>query len=220
MSRGWSRTPPHLHNFPPRRNPCPNLGCSSCIPSSIGEYPGKKWDEEGGSPYPPPRALVVGGGAPDLPLFRSRPAKGRVLGAQPLGYIPHRPLPPYPTRPPPLTLRGRGLRGYPPYTPQKSWGQGGSRYPKGPFPAQVLAALGISNAIFHIFAVALQGELDSGLVAVLLSPSPVEPSGMILELSLLHLYFACGVAGDADLSHIWEEVAHVKGWTEGLTTLN
>ena len=41
-----------------------------------------------------------------------------------------------------------------------------------------------------------------------------------MALSLIHLGFACGVVGDADLPIIWEELAHIKGRTEGLTILN
>ena len=38
-------------------------------------------------------------------------------------------------------------------------------------------------------------------------------------LLLLHLRFACGVAGDTDLPLIWEEEYRAKGRTKNLTTL-
>ena len=46
------------------------------------------------------------------------------------------------------------------------------------------------------------------------------PVGRFTTLSLLNLRFACGVAGDGDMSPIWEVVARGKGRTEGLATLN
>ena len=52
------------------------------------------------------------------------------------------------------------------------------------------------------------------------SPSLAVTSGRVAALSLLHLRFAWGVIGDADLPTVWEEVVLVKGLTEGPTTLN
>ena len=40
------------------------------------------------------------------------------------------------------------------------------------------------------------------------------------RLSVLHLRFACGVAGDNDLPPLWEAVALGRGKTEGLANLN
>ena len=42
---------------------------------------------------------------------------------------------------------------------------------------------------------------------------------MVAAISLLHLCFACGVVGHADLHPLWEELARVKGRMEGLATL-
>ena len=90
----------------------------------------------------------------------------------------------------------------------------------GSLPEQVLAALGISNATVHTLVAALEGVVSLGVGAALPSPSPAAPSGKVPLLSLLHLCFTCGVVGDADLPPIWEEVARVKGCTEGLYNLN
>ena len=74
-----------------------------------------------------------------------------------------------------------------------------------------LAALGISNTTIHSFAAALQGVVESGVVAALTLPSPIAPSGRVVELSLIHIRFEYRVAGDTDLHNIWEEVDRVKG---------
>ena len=95
-----------------------------------------------------------------------------------------------------------------------------SGYPKVPLPAPGLVKLGISDAAFHALSAALQGGVEVGVGVALHSPSTTTPSGRVAPLSLIHPHFACGVAGDADLTPIWEEVAHVKGCTEGLSTLN
>ena len=55
---------------------------------------------------------------------------------------------------------------------------------------------------------------------ILPSPSTAAPLGRVEALSLLHLRFAYGVEGDADLPSIWEELARVKGHMKGLATLN
>ena len=82
-----------------------------------------------------------------------------------------------------------------------------------------MAALGISDAADHAFAAALQGVVAAVLGAALPFTSPATPSGRVEVLLLLHLRSACGVAGDADLPTIWEELARVKGRMEGPTTL-
>ena len=51
-------------------------------------------------------------------------------------------------------------------------------------------------------------------------PSTTVPSGRVVALLIIHLHFACGVEWGAELPPIWEEVARMKGRTEGLTTLN
>ena len=49
---------------------------------------------------------------------------------------------------------------------------------------------------------------------------PSVTSRSVTILLLLHLCFACGVAGDRYLPTIWEAVVWRKVSTEGLTTLN
>ena len=90
----------------------------------------------------------------------------------------------------------------------------------GPLPAQVLAALGIYNATIHTFTYALQEVVAVGRGAALPSPSTAAPSGRVTALLLLHIRFACRLEGDADLTPIWEEMACVKGHTEGIYILN
>ena len=41
----------------------------------------------------------------------------------------------------------------------------------------------------------------------------------VARLSLLHLRFACGVAGDSELPPIWDAIVQGRGNTEGLATL-
>ena len=83
-----------------------------------------------------------------------------------------------------------------------------------------LAALGLPDATLQAFTAALQGVVTAGVVSALLSPSPAAPGGKMARLSLLHLRFAYGVAGDSDLPPLWEVVALGRGKTEGLATLN
>ena len=90
----------------------------------------------------------------------------------------------------------------------------------GPPPVLGIATLGISGATFHAFAAALQGVVAVGVKSVLPSPSPTASAGRVSSLLLLHLRFACGVTGNTDLPHIWDEVAQLKGSTEGLATLS
>ena len=42
----------------------------------------------------------------------------------------------------------------------------------------------------------------------------------VARLFLLHLRFACGVAGDSELPPIWYAIVQGRGKTEGLTTMN
>ena len=83
-----------------------------------------------------------------------------------------------------------------------------------------IAALGLSDATLQAFAAAMQSVVTAGVVAALPSPSPAAPGSKVARLSLLHLRFACGVAGDDDLPPLWEAVALGRGKTEGLATLN
>ena len=62
--------------------------------------------------------------------------------------------------------------------------------------------------------------VTAGVVSALPFPSPFAPGGKVARLSLLHLRLMCGVAGDSDLTPIWEAVAQVRGKTERLETLN
>ena len=62
--------------------------------------------------------------------------------------------------------------------------------------------------------------VTAGIVSALSSPSPAALGRKVARLSLLHLRFACGLAGDSDPPPIWEAVAQGRGKTEGLTTLN
>ena len=70
-----------------------------------------------------------------------------------------------------------------------------------------LAALDLSDANLQAFTAALQGVVTAGVVSDLPSPLPAAPGGKVACLSLLHLPFACGMAGDSDLPPIWEAVA-------------
>ena len=83
-----------------------------------------------------------------------------------------------------------------------------------------LAALGLSDATLQALAAAMQSVVMAGVVSALPSPSPAALGAKVSRLSLLHLRFACGVAGDDDLPPLWEAVALEWGKTEGLATLN
>ena len=100
----------------------------------------------------------------------------------------------------------------PPQPPQGAAGGGGA--PTG------LAAFGLSDATLQAFAAAMQGMVVAGVVSALLSLLPTAPGGKVARLSLLHLHFVCGVAGDSDLPPLWEAVVLGRGKTEGLATLN
>ena len=89
-----------------------------------------------------------------------------------------------------------------------------------PPPATGLAALGIFDAAIHAFVVSLQGLVAAGLQATFPSLYLSVPMGKVTPLSLLHLYFVCGVKGYGDLPTIWEAVAIEKVRMEGLATLN
>ena len=116
--------------------------------------------------------------------------------------------------------------GYPPYPPPQGIGQGGwvtqggSGYHTVPLLSPGLAVLGISEVAVDAFTSAMQRVVALVAGADLPSPSPVANSGSFAVLLLLHPRFAWGVAGDVDLTPIWEEVYQVKGITEGLATLN
>ena len=100
----------------------------------------------------------------------------------------------------------------PPQPPQGAAGGGGA--PTG------LAVLGLSDATLQAFVAAMQSVVTAGVVSALPSPSPDALGGKVARLSLLHLRFACGVAGDDDLPPLWEAVALGWGKMEGLATLN
>ena len=154
---------------------------------------------------PPPHAGVRPGGkgAPDPTPVGRVPVHGRVLGEQTWSHT-H----PYPPRPPPPPPIVRGSGGYPTYSPPQVLGKGGwvtqkvIGYPTELLPSLVLASLGISAATVHSFVSAMQVVVLEGVVASLTSPSPAAPAGRVVALLLLHLRFACGVAGDEYLSPI------------------
>ena len=129
----------------------------------------------------------------------------------------------HPPTPPPLQV-WMGEGGYHPYPPTPylghgGWGaQGGGGYPRGPLQLPGMGALGFFDVAVHIFAAALQGVVTSGMEAP--PPPPAAPEGRVTALSILHLRFACGVAGDGEMSPIWEAVTRGKGRTESLATLN
>ena len=62
-----------------------------------------------------------------------------------------------------------------------------------------LAALSLLDATLQAFAAALQGVVTAGVVSALPSPLSGAPGGNVARHSLLHLRFACGVAGHSDL---------------------
>ena len=100
------------------------------------------------------------------------------------------------------------------------WGaQGGGWYPSGPPPLVGLGSQGLSDATIYAFTAALQGVVAEGVTAALPSHYLAAPAGMDATLLLLHLRFTCRVAGDGDLSPIWEAVARGKINMEGLETL-
>ena len=80
--------------------------------------------------------------------------------------------------------------------------------------------MSLSNADVHAFTSALKGVVMEGVEAALPSSSSAAPVGRVMKLLLLHLRFACGVAGDRDIPTIWEAVDRRKASTEGLATLN
>ena len=77
------------------------------------------------------------------------------------------------------------------------------------------AVIGLSDATLQAFVAALQV-----VVSAVPSPLPAAPGVKVACLSLFHLRFACGVAGDSDLPPFWETVALGQGNIEGLATLN
>ena len=87
-------------------------------------------------------------------------------------------------------------------------------------PATGLADLGLSDSAIHIFVAALQKVLTEVLGTALPSLSMAAQTGKVATLSLLHLHFICGVAGDWYLPPIREVLARGIGRMEGLDTLN
>ena len=83
-----------------------------------------------------------------------------------------------------------------------------------------LAALGLSDATLQEIMAALQGVVTAGVVSTLPSTYPSAPGVKVTCFSLLHIQFACEVAGDSDLPPIWEMVAQGRGKTNRLATLN
>ena len=138
------------------------------------------------------------------------PPQGVGLGADPWG----RPLPqwqgqqPAPSPPSQWQLASQP----PPQPPQGAVGGGGA--------AIGLDALGLSDATLQAFTAAMQGVVTAGVVSALPSPSPAAPGGKVARLSLLHLRFACRVAGDDGIPPLLEAVALGQGKTEGLAILN
>ena len=101
------------------------------------------------------------------------------------------------------------------------WGvQGSGGYSSGPPPATWTGIMSLSDADIHDFTSALQGVVMEWVEAALPSSSLAAPVGRVVTLLILHLRFACGVAGDGDMPPIWEAVDRRKCSTEGLATLN
>ena len=138
---------------------------------------------------------------------------------------PH-PRPPRPPPPPPQTPGGMRPVEHQPYYSNKGiipggWGlQCGGRNPTEPPPEMGLAAPGLPNASIHTSTADLQEVTEMGAGAALPSPSPAAPTTKVATLSLLHLFFVCGVTGDGGLPPIWEAVARGRGSMEGLENLN
>ena len=74
-----------------------------------------------------------------------------------------------------------------------------------------MANLCLPDATLQAFTAALQGVVTTGVLLALLSPAPSAPVGKVDLLSLIHLQFTCGVAGDRNLPPIWVSVAQGKG---------
>ena len=102
----------------------------------------------------------------------------------------------------------------PPRRPTTTGSRGRGRGTDGP------RCFGLLDATLQAFAAALQGVVTSGIVSALPSPLPSAPGGKVACISLLHLSFACGVAGDSELPPIWDAVALGRGKAEELAMLN
>ena len=76
------------------------------------------------------------------------------------------------------------------------------------------------DATVRAFADVMKGVVTTGVGSYLPYPSSATPAGIVMDVFLLHLQFACGVVGDGDMSSIWEDVARPKGRKEGNSTLN
>ena len=90
----------------------------------------------------------------------------------------------------------------------------------GPPTPMGLVAICILDSSLHAFAAPLQGMLAARVGAAVPSPSPYAPMGKVAKITLLHLYFACGVTLDGDLPPICEAAAQGKGRMERIATLN
>ena len=117
------------------------------------------------------------------------PPQGAGIGADLWGLPPPQWDPPAPPSSPPSQWKLAA-----PPAPQPSQGIAGvCRAHTG------LAALGLLDTTLQAFAAALQGVVTAGVVLDLHTPSPAAPGVKVPCISLLHLHFVCGVAGNIDL---------------------
>ena len=66
-----------------------------------------------------------------------------------------------------------------------------------------LGYLGLLDATIQAFAAALQGVVNAWVVSALTYSSSFALLGKVASLSLIHLLFMGGVAGDIKLTPIW-----------------
>ena len=83
-----------------------------------------------------------------------------------------------------------------------------------------VGSIGLTDAVIHLFTAVLQGIAAMLVSAALQSSSPAAPGGRVVYIYILHLLFSCGVAGDVDLTPIWEGVSQGNARIEGLSNLN
>ena len=83
-----------------------------------------------------------------------------------------------------------------------------------------VGSIGLTDAVIHLFTAVLQGIAAMLVSAALQSSSPAAPGGRVVYIYILHLLFSCGVAGDGDLTPIWEGVSQGNARIEGLSNLN
>ena len=96
---------------------------------------------------------------------------------------------------------------YLPTTRHRAGGGGGIQLGKAvhsPTPALGLVSFGISNDELHSFTAVLRVVVTAGLGEALTSLSPTTPTGIVANILLLYLRFACRVTGDGYLTPIWE----------------